>query len=277
MNLFKGLTAIALLTLVGCSNLTSLFFYPQQSYRVTPDFYDLKWRSIKHQTADSVRLTSWYLPAQGESLGTVLFMHGNAQNISTHIASVKWLPKAGYNVFLLDYREYGQSEGSAKLPQVLLDIDSALAWVVKHDQGKPIFLLGQSIGAALTSAYVPHSAYKDRIDGVILDACLLGYQEIARDVMSRHWLTWPLMLPSYLLPSEQDPQNHIASISPVPLLMMHSRDDQKIPFEQGKALYELAQPPKQWLDLAGGHIQTFLFPSVRDALLNFMKEQGNND
>ncbi len=273
MNLFKGLTVIALLTLVGCSNLTSLFFYPQQSYRVTPDFFGLEWRSIEHQTVDAVKLTSWYLPAQGESLGTVLFMHGNAQNISTHIAGVKWLPKAGYNVFLLDYREYGLSEGVAKLPQVLLDIDSALAWVVKHDQDKPIFLLGQSIGAALTAAYVPQSVYKAHIDGVILDACLLGYEEMAREAMSRHWLTWPLMLPTYLLPNGQDPQDHIANISPVPLMMMHSPDDQTIPYQQGKALYDLAKQPKQWIDLAGGHIQTFLFPSVRDALLGFMKAQ----
>jgi fermentation-respiration switch protein FrsA (DUF1100 family) len=101
----------------------------------------------------------------------------------------------------------------------------------------------------------------------------LGYQEIASDMMSQHWLTWPLMLPTYLLPSEPDPQNHIANISPIPLFMMHSRDDQIIPYEQGKAVYELAQEPKQWLDLAGAHIQTFQFPSVRDALLKFMNTQ----
>ncbi len=268
----KAIALIAMFAVSGCSNLTSLFFYPQQSYRVTPDFFALEWRSIEHLAQDGVKLTSWYLPAQGESLGTVLFMHGNAENISTHIASVKWLPKSGYNVFLLDYREYGQSEGMAALPQVLLDVDSALAWVVKHKQDKPIFLLGQSIGAALTAAYVPESDYKQYINGVILDACLLGYQEIASEMMSRHWLTWPLILPTYLLPSTHDPQHHIASISPVPLFMMHSPDDQTIPYEHGKALYEQAKQPKKWLDLAGGHIQTFLFPSVQDALLTFMKD-----
>jgi fermentation-respiration switch protein FrsA (DUF1100 family) len=273
MRMSKVLCTVLIITLAGCSNLTSLYFYPQQQYRVTPDFFGLEWRTIKHEAADGVKLTSWYLPAKKISKGTVLFLHGNAQNISTHITSVKWLPDAGYNVFLLDYREYGKSEGLAKLPQVLRDIDSALGWVVKHSTNKPIFLLGQSIGAALTAAYVPKSVYKERISGVVLDACLLDYQEIARQSLSQHWLTWPLMLPTYLLPSEPDPQNHIANISPIPLFMMHSRDDQVIPYEQGKAVYELAQEPKQWLDLAGAHIQTFQFPSVRDALLTFMNSQ----
>ncbi len=268
------LIAFVLITLSGCGNLTSLFFYPQQHYHHTPDFFGLEWQSIEHQSQDGINLVSWYLPAQGKSRGTVLFMHGNAQNISTHIASVKWLPKQGYNVFLLDYREYGHSQGLAKLPQILLDIDSALAWVVEHDQNQPIFLLGQSIGAALTAAYAPDSTYKEHIDGVILDACLFSYQEIANQAMSRHWLTWPLILPTYLLPSDQDPKKHIANISPIPLFMMHSPDDQVIPYEQGKAVYELANQPKQWLDLAGGHIQTFLFPSMQDALIKFMQNNA---
>ncbi len=267
----RVLSFVFLLMLTGCSNLTSLFFYPQQDYHYTPDFFGLQWQTVNHQAEDGTALVSWYLPAEGESLGSVLFMHGNAQNISTHISSVKWLPKAGYNVFLLDYREYGRSQGLAILPEVLLDIDSALAWVLEHDEGKPVYLLGQSIGAALTAAYVPQSAHKAQISGVILDACLLGYQEIVDDALSRHWLTWSMQLMSYLLPTEQDPKKHIANMSPVPLLMMHSPDDQTIPYTQGRALYELAQEPKQWLTLAGSHIQTFQFPSVRDELIQFMQ------
>jgi len=265
------LLLVVIFGLAGCENLTSLFFYPQQNYRYTPDFFGLEWQTIEHQAEDGTELVSWYLPAQGKAVGNVLFMHGNAQNISTHISSVRWLPKAGYNVFLLDYREYGHSQGVAILPDILGDIDSALNWLLDHDQGKPTFLLGQSIGAALTAAYVPQSPNKDKISGVILDACLLGYQEVASDVMSRSWISWVLQLPTYLLPSDQDPQNHIHNISPVPLFMMHSPDDQVIPYEQGKAVYELAQEPKQWLDLAGAHIQTFQFPSVRDALIKFMQ------
>ncbi len=270
MALRKLSLGLVFLLLVGCSNLTSLFFYPQQHYYHTPDFFGLEWQSIDHQAKDGVNLVSWFLPAVGRSRGTVLFMHGNAQNISTHISSVKWLPQKGYNVFLLDYREYGKSQGLAKLPQVLLDIDSALAWVVENKQHEPIFLLGQSIGAALTAIYVPSSQFKDKINGVILDACLASYQETASEAMGRHWLTWPLKLPTYFLPNDHDPQNHIANISPTPLFMMHSPDDQTIPYYQGQTVYELAGQPKQWLDLAGGHIQTFLFPSVQDALLDFM-------
>lgn len=250
-----------------------MLFYPQKQYIQTPQNLALTWESISHKAADGVELVSWFLPSEKkEALGTVLFMHGNAENISTHIGSVKWLPAEGYNVFLLDYREYGHSQGIAKLPDILLDIDSALSWVVNHQGDKPIYLLGQSIGAALSAAYVPQSKYKDKISGVILDSCLQGYQEIAGDVMSRHWFTWLLQLPTYLLPSEFDPQKHIGNIAPTPLLMMHSPNDKVIPYAQGEFVYSLANEPKKWVTLKGGHIQTFLFSHARLEVLTFMKE-----
>ena len=94
---------------------TSLLFYPQRELVLTPDRVGLAYRDVWFKAADGTRLHGWFLPAgmnvvRGEAC-TVLFLHGNAENISTHIGNVAWLPGKGYNVFLFDYRGYGRSAG----------------------------------------------------------------------------------------------------------------------------------------------------------------------
>ena len=83
---------------------------------LTPARIGLAYQDVYLPTPDGVRLHGWYLPAQGEARGTLLFLHGNAENISTHIASVYWLPAQHYNVLLIDYRGYGESTGTPTLP-----------------------------------------------------------------------------------------------------------------------------------------------------------------
>ena len=76
-----------------------------------------------------MRLHGWFLPAQIPSRGTILFLHGNAENVSTHIGSVAWLPAEGFNVFLIDYRGYGLSEGVPTLDGLHRDVEAAIAKV----------------------------------------------------------------------------------------------------------------------------------------------------
>ena len=93
------------LELGSCAN---LLFFPQRDLVLTPDQVGLAYRDVWFEAADGTRLHGWFLPAEKKmalsAACTVLFLHGNAENISTHLASVSWLPAQGYNVFLFDYR-----------------------------------------------------------------------------------------------------------------------------------------------------------------------------
>ena len=113
-----------LLLISGC---THLIFQPLKPHLIDPAQHGIVAEEHYFTTKDKVRLHGWLLPAQGESRGTLLFLHGNAENISTHIRSVWWLPKHGYNVFLFDYRGYGRSEGNPTLDGSLLDLRAAMA------------------------------------------------------------------------------------------------------------------------------------------------------
>jgi len=113
----------------------------------------------------------------------VLQLHGNAENISTHFTSVAWMPAQGFNVFAMDYRGYGASEGVATLEGVQLDIDAAMRTLLaRGDVDKDrIVIYGQSLGGALAAYNVPHSPYRDRIRALILESSFSDYIEIARE------------------------------------------------------------------------------------------------
>ncbi|MFT6113316.1 MAG: fermentation-respiration switch protein FrsA (DUF1100 family) [Oleispira sp.] len=270
-----GLGLCLLLSLAGCSNLTSVFFYPQQQYLRTPTDINLVYEEVTTYATDGTEINSWFLPAfenedKKPDSPIVLFLHGNAENISTHIGSVYWLPEQGVNVFLLDYRGFGRSLGDPYIPAIFQDVESSLIWLRNRFPQRKIFMFGQSIGSAVATTSM--ALFKDQYNlaGLILDSSFTGYRDIAQHVTLASpitWIAWPF---TWLLPTKWDPVDYVAQISPKPLLMFHSQADGILPYHLGQALYEQAKEPKEWLESKGGHIQTFNFEEYRTILLTFL-------
>ena len=129
---FRLIPAVCLVLLLqGCS---SLFFYPMEPWVQNPARQGLDYEDVVLIHPDGLRIHGWWLPARGTARGTVYFLHGNAQNISTHLMNVHWLPERGYNVFLLDYRGYGLSEGDPDLEGAQAAVVVA-AWAVPWPPG----------------------------------------------------------------------------------------------------------------------------------------------
>lgn len=108
----------------GLGACASVLFYPSTLQVLTPAQFGVSYQDVYLHTLDDVRLHGWFLSSAGEAKATVFFLHGNAENISTHVRSVAWLPREGYQVFLVDYRGYGLSSGTPSLPEVFEDIDT---------------------------------------------------------------------------------------------------------------------------------------------------------
>jgi len=255
----------------GCTSLSSLLFYPQTQYLHQPAQFGLEAEYINIKTADQETLASWFVKSKIAAKGTILFLHGNGENISTHINSIAWLPQHGYEVFLLDYRGYGRSTGTSTLPSALSDIEDAHRWLSNRDTTLPLFVFGQSLGGALAITYTANYNPKLlKIDGLISESAPASWPQIAREVMSGHWLTWLLQLPASLMPGEYDAEDHIANISSIPILLMHSKQDSVVGFQHSEQLLEVSSDNTQWLETQGGHIAGLRHPNAQNSLLTFL-------
>ena len=266
------LTFMLATTLInGCSG---IFFFPQKSHLQTPDQLGLDYEDVFFTSTDNLTIHGWWLNAKAPVRGTVYFLHGNAENISTHIHNVAWLPEYGYQVFLLDYRGFGLSQGKPNLPGALDDIRKGMQYILTQDaaQGKPLYLLGQSLGASMAIYFAATDPQaRQHLSAVISDAAFARYSEMARHVTGQSWLTWPLQYPvSWSMIRGYDSIDYVADISPLPLLLIHSEDDRIVPYANNGKLLQAALPPKTFYKTRGPHTATFRKKENRDYLLDYL-------
>ncbi len=179
------------LALGGC---TGVIFQPMHQLVLTPDQIGLDYEEVEFEAADGVPLHGWFLPAQAPRRGSILFLHGNAQNISTHIASVAWLPAQGFDVLLFDYRGYGESEGSPSLAGLHLDFEAALQALLARPEIERdrVIVFGQSLGGSLAITALAASPLRHQVRALIVEGAFTSYRALAREKLADFWLTWPV-------------------------------------------------------------------------------------
>ena len=259
------------LTMGGCTN---LFFQPHRVLVVSPERFGLDYEDITFASSDGVSLHAWFLKARGTAIGTILFLHGNAENISTHIGSVYWLPELGYNVFLLDYRGYGASGGTPSLEGALRDIEDSLSLLAARPdvRGENLVVFGQSLGGSLAIDAVARSRQRDRVRALIVEGAFASFRDIARERLAGFWLTWPLQYPlSWTVRDDYSPIRDIASIQPIPVLIVHGTRDSIVPVGDAERLFGAAREPKElWIIPDAGHIQAFNQQESRERLAGYL-------
>lgn len=258
MNRHTPCLVLIVLFITGCAN--GLFYYPDDRLYQTPT---IPYEKVTFESLDGTRLSGWFVPAtEANPAGTVIHFHGNAANISNHYGFVDWLPAAGFNLFLFDYRGYGDSKGRPGRQGVFEDSVAALRYVATRSDVDPTRLIafGQSLGGAAAVAAV--AATPDvSVKGVVVESAFYSYRSIARDKIGRipviGWFKWPL---SFMAATNgHSPGPVIATLSPTPVLIIHGTKDRVIPYGHGYRLYEAAAPPKtMWTVEGGDHTDAFM-------------------
>ncbi|MDR1450743.1 MAG: alpha/beta hydrolase [Helicobacteraceae bacterium] len=256
----------------GCA---SLFFHPNKEVRFTPEFFELDYESRRITTSDGETLFAWLLKAKNPK-ALIVFLHGNAGNISEHLPNVYWLPQRDFNVLSVDYRGYGASSGKPTIEGLIIDARSAIEYAINEFSDMPIAVFGQSIGgAAAIGAIEP---YKEQIGALITEGAFSSYEAIAKEVAKRSLLGY-LALPflGEIADKRYDPIENIAALEGLPIWIIHGDRDLVVSVGHARELFDRAKEPKELnIVFNGGHIGSFAvnrekrerFAEAIDALFN---------
>jgi len=220
---------------------------PTRKLVATPREVGLDYEDLRLTTRDGLSLHAWYLPVQG-ARGTLLFLHGNAGNISHRLDSLRIFHGLGLSVLIFDYRGYGQSEGTPSEAGLALDARAAWDHLIAQRGATPesIVIFGRSMGAALAAALAAETTPA----GLILESAFTSVPDLAAHLYR--------FLPARRLARLRfDTREALARVT-VPVLVVHSEDDEIVPFAHGLALFEAARRPKDMLRLRGDHNTGFL-------------------
>ena len=228
----------------------------------SPQDYSLRLEEIWLTASDGVRLNANFLPAP-ESSKVLLWFHGNAENIGMGLDHLKSLEPLGINILAVDYRGYGKSDGSPDEHGVYRDAEAAYRWLTEERRFEPrnIFVYGHSLGGAVAVDL----ASRFPCGGLIVESSFTSIPDMARRIYRIPFL-------QYLPRSRFDSLAKIKKVSS-PVLIIHGKQDQVVPFEMGRRLYEAAREPKTFLPIEdAAHDDPYVVGGERydDALREFL-------
>jgi hypothetical protein len=245
-----------------------LIFYPEKDIMMTPADVNLPFRDVFLQTDAGTRIHGWYIP-HDKPRATLLFLHGNAGNISQRLDSVEIFYGMGLSVFIIDYQGYGRSAGSPSESGTYQDARAAWSFLTGKLKlpAQQVVVFGRSLGGAVAVWL----AAEYRPGALILESTFTSVADLGK-----HYYPY---LPVQWLTRIRYPTLERISRVACPLLVIHSRDDEIIPFVNGQKLYAAARAPKEFLQISGGHNEGFLLAGSKyiDGLQNFIDTHVSSD
>jgi len=233
-----------------------MIYFPDDEITGTPDDIGLAYEDAVLTTTDGVLITGWYIPAlQGHPAGpatperaTVLFCHGNAGNISTWLNRIVLFNKMNLSVLVFDYRGYGKSGGEPSENGTYLDAQAAWDYLINVQKKSPArcIIYGHSLGGAIAADVALHN----NPAGLVIESSFTSVPEMGARIYP--WL------PIRLIARYQYATIDKIGLIQCPKLIIHSPEDETIPFEYGRALYEKAFEPREFLQIQGDHNNGFI-------------------
>ena len=218
-----------------------IVFFPDSVLVGTPGDYGLAYEEVWFTAEDGVKLHGWWVPKEGAPV--LLWFHGNAGNISHRLENLKLLWElVGVQVFIFDYREYGLSAGRISREGTFKDAAAAYRYLTEGRgvPGEEIILFGRSLGTALATDL----AVKLPCRSLILESAFTNSAEMAK-LYAPFLFDWRPKVP-------YDNLGKIGYVK-VPVLVIHGSQDEIIPVDMGRRVYEAAPEPKELYIIPGAH------------------------
>jgi uncharacterized protein len=207
-------------------------------------------QDVTFKAGDGVELNGWFFPADTNSLRgqlAVLLCHGNAGNIGDRLDACAALLQTGVSVFVFDYRGYGRSQGVPSEEGTYCDAQAAYQWLRQQGfQGTNMIAYGESLGGGVAAEL----AMREQVGGLVLQSTFTSITDMAAEL-------FPWLPVRWLGTIRYDTYSKLPRLN-VPVLVMHSRVDELVPFRHGQKNFARAGEPKLFCELAGSHNESLV-------------------
>jgi dipeptidyl aminopeptidase/acylaminoacyl peptidase len=215
-------------------------------------------QNIVLKSTDGKNIHHFLIKPQTNAKATIFVFHGSGSKVSNWTKLLKPLVKDGYQIFLMEYRGFGNSEGEASHENVAADANRAFLYLIGREdvKNKPLVILGQSYGGQLAINIA--AKHPEHVDVLITEGTFTSFQNIA--VYSTPWIGKPFTWTFF-----RNPYSSVELIkkATMPKLIIHSYGDDVVPFFMGEELFALAASSKEFWQIQGKHA---------DALADYPKE-----
>ncbi len=242
------IVAIAFLTQRSMLYLPNM---PGRELTASPANIGLGYDDVSIKTDDGVTLHGWYIGAPSSRV--LLFFHGNAGNISHRLASIRQFASLDLSILIIDYRGYGASGGRASEAGLQLDAEAAWRHLTETRNVSPddIVIFGRSLGGSV-AAWL---AARRQPAALIVESAFTSVPDIAQEL-------YPWLPARWLSRQKHATREYVRSVH-CPVLVIHSRDDEIIPYHHGESIFEAANEPRAFLALEGGHNEAYVLDEQR--------------
>lgn len=225
---------------------------PDRKLVSSPKSVGLDYENVELITDDGTRIHGWFIPydkaSDTQKQATLLFLHGNAGNISHRMDSIKLFNNIGLNILIIDYRGYGQSTGKPGEAGTYQDAEAAWHYLTatRGIKENKIIVFGRSLGGSvaawLASQHTPAA--------LIVESSFSSVPSMGQRI-------YPFLPVRLLSRFQYNTKEYVKAIN-CPVLVAHSRDDDIIPYQEGRDIFNAAHEPKSFLQMQGGHNDGFI-------------------
>ena len=240
----------------------SLIFYPTKEFFSSPAQDGIEHEEVFINTSDGEKLHGYFFSAPGTKTNkTVIYLHGNAQNVSTwYIAPIEIQKHVPVNFLLVDYRGYGKSTGKPSTEGVITDAQAMYKYLLERGyKAEDISVYGRSIGGAVALEL----AVREKVKSVVVQSSFTSLKEIAKEL-------YPF-IPDALIKNDSWNSKELIKKINVPVLISHGDKDEIVKVSHSYKLYEMANEPKKIIILKDA-AHNDLSSCFTDTYFNVLKE-----
>ena len=212
----------------------NLLYLPEEN-NYSGDHLVVPIEKIKIKTQDNIELLAWYHNKDINYYKTILFLHGNAGSLENRIHKINHFKDMNVNFLIVSWRGFSKNDGKPTEKGLYEDARSAVAWLKsKGINENNVIIYGESLGTGVATEIAQYKNFA----GIILESPFTSMIDAGKN-------KYPYLPVKLLLKDKYESNKKIKNIKS-PILVMHGKVDDIVPFYMGEKIYEIANEPKYY-------------------------------